>query len=360
MWKPDIFLHPAEFKPTRGAVNGGASSSPAQHCAYCAGEPVIYNPYSSQHLCEKHFCEGVERRFKLTIRTHKMLSKNDHIGIALSGGKDSSVMLHLFRMLSKSLPLKLTAITIDEGIKGYRPHTLAVAKKEAKRLRVPLIVSSFEKEYGFSLDRAVAVSKKAALPCSFCGVFRRHLLNRAAKKAGVKKLAIGHNLDDMAQTFLMNVFRNDTAHISRMMAFEGAPANRGFVPRIRPLMDIPEKEIALYSVLKGIPIHFQQCPYATTALRQKVRDMLNSFEDSQPGTKIRVAKSALEISRLLPAASAASLRECKECGEPSSSEYCMACRMVEGLREKTGRAKHAGIGKSEKMGKAPKARQRKK
>ncbi|HQT45563.1 MAG TPA: tRNA lysidine(34) synthetase TilS, partial [Candidatus Micrarchaeota archaeon] len=80
----------------------------------------------------------------------------------------------------------------------------------------------------------------------------------------------------------MNVFRNDTAHISRMMAYEGAPANPGFVPRIRPLMDIPEKEIALYSVLKGISIHFQECPYATTALRQKVRDMLNSFEDAQP------------------------------------------------------------------------------
>ncbi|HQT45224.1 MAG TPA: ATP-binding protein, partial [Candidatus Micrarchaeota archaeon] len=209
-----ITLGLSDSMPVRSAGKPAIPSSQAQHCAYCAGEPVIYIAYSNQHLCDKHFCESVERRFKLTIRTHKLLTKGDHVAIALSGGKDSSVMLHLFNMLSKSLPLKLTAITIDEGIEGYRPLTLEVAKKEAKMLGVPLIISSFEKEYGFSLDTAIKVSKtgagalpkigaqaahKPSLPCSFCGVFRRHLLNRAAKKAGAKKIAIGHNLDDMAQ-----------------------------------------------------------------------------------------------------------------------------------------------------------------
>jgi len=332
-------------KPAGAGIESGS-------CSRCGKPAVAYLAYSGCYLCAGHFTESVERRFKRTVRTHGLLEKNDHIAVALSGGKDSVVMLRLFKMLSKSLPLKLTAITIDEGIKGYRPNTLKVAAREAKRLGVKLIIHSFEKEYGFSLDRAVSISQKSGLPCSFCGVFRRHLLNRAAKKAGARKIAIGHNLDDIAQTFLMNVFRNDTEHISRMLGPQGLEGE-GFVPRIRPLMEIPEKEIALYSVLKGMPIHFQQCPYATTALRQKVRDMLNSFEDSQPGTKIKAFKSALAISSAMLPNPATALRFCRECGEPASGELCMACRMAAALRERAG---FASRGKNRKAGQGRHAR----
>lgn len=315
------------------SADSGAGS--ALSCSQCGEPAVIHIAYSNSGLCARHFTQSIERRFKRTVRTYRLLAKNDHVAIALSGGKDSVAMLHLFKMLSKSLPLKLTAITIDEGIRGYRPNTLKVAVREAKKLGVKLVIHSFEKEYGFSLDRAVAVSQKSSLPCSFCGVFRRHLLNRAAKKTGACKIAIGHNLDDIAQTFLMNVFRNDTEHVSRMLGGQGLEGE-GFVPRIRPMMEIPEKEIALYCVLKGMPIHFQQCPYATTALRQKVRDMLNSFEDSQPGTKIKVFKSSLAISASLPATGSSSLKSCMECGEPASSGLCMACKMANAIRKQMG------------------------
>ncbi|MBM3228957.1 TIGR00269 family protein [Candidatus Parvarchaeota archaeon] len=308
-------------------------------CAKCAQHAAVALCTSGTHLCKKHFLESVEKRFKGTVREHKMLKRGDHVAIGLSGGKDSVVMMHLLFMLSKSLPLKLTAITVDEGIAGYRSHTLKVAASQAKKLKIPLIVTSFKKEFGFTQDSAVGVLPKS-LPCSHCGVFRRSILNRASKKAKAALLAIGHNLDDMAQTYLMNIMRNDLGKILRF----GNASNEeqaDFVPRIKPLMELPEREIALYAMLKGLPIHFQECPYANKAFRQHVRNMLNDFEDKYPGTKVRIFKAMHGIAAALNSKNGkisiaeGTLKNCKKCGEPTSSrqELCSACKMASAIKQ---------------------------
>ncbi|VVB58263.1 tRNA 2-thiocytidine biosynthesis protein TtcA [Candidatus Anstonella stagnisolia] len=303
-------------------------------CSFCSREAVVTLAYANNRMCKKHFCEYIEKRFKRTVREFSMLKKGDYVGIGLSGGKDSTVLMHLLHSLSKSLPIKLVAITIDEGISGYRTPSLNIAIEQAKKLGIMHKIYSFKKVYGHSMD-AVMKGKPEEAACSYCGVFRRHLLNKACKELGVKKLAIGHNLDDVAQTVLMNIMRNEPQRLLRFGGVSGVIEDEGFVPRIKPLMRIPEREIGLYAILKDIPIKFQECPYAYTAMRQLVRVQLNEMEEKYPGTKFRILNSFLAIKEnVKPTATRATLRYCKKCGEPTSTDICVCCRLVEKLDTK--------------------------
>jgi uncharacterized protein (TIGR00269 family) len=271
---------------------------------------------------------------KRTIREFSMLKKGDRVAVGLSGGKDSTVLLHMLCKLRKALPFELNAILIDEGILGYREYTVPVAKKECGRLGVLLTIVKFSSKFktidSIMESRKAGHAKKGA--CTYCGVFRRSLLNLACKKIGANKLAIGHNLDDMAQTVLMNLMRNEPSRLARFGLAGGLFEDFGFVQRIKPLAQIPEREIALYAALVGIPIHYQECPYAHEAFRQQVRVLLNSLEEKYPGTKQRIFNSFLSIQRSLEkTARAEPIRapeKCAQCGEPSSSRLCMACSLL--------------------------------
>ena len=287
-------------------------------------------------LCQSHFTEMFEARVKRTVRQFHMLKKGDKVAVGLSGGKDSCVMLHILHTISKSLPIHLFAITIDEGIAGYRSHTLEVAKKECKKLGVPLTVVGFKSEFGSTLD-ALLKKRGEKLSCSFCGVMRRYALNKTARKMGATKLAIGHNSDDVAQTVLMNMMRNEPERLGRFGPVGGAIEDEAFIPRIKPLFTTPERDVAAYAVMKGIEIDFQECPYARHALRQYVRTMLNGAEQKYPGTKLKIVNAFLGQSDLLRDGSLyrlskkqnAKLGKCASCGEPSSQVYCALCTLLE-------------------------------
>ncbi|MDE1798067.1 MAG: TIGR00269 family protein, partial [Candidatus Micrarchaeota archaeon] len=186
--------------------------------------------------------------------------------------------------------------------------------------------------------------------CTYCGVFRRTLLNRAARRLKVDKLAMGHNLDDAAQTVLMNLMRNEPARLARFgpgaIMREGRAKGRGLspqggqsslVPRIQPLIRCPEKEVALYAVLHGIGIHFMSCPNASEAMRQTVRQQLNEMEDKYPGTKARIFNAFLTMQPALlegmgTDAGAKEIGVCKSCGDASSGDRCAACKLLQSLR----------------------------
>jgi uncharacterized protein (TIGR00269 family) len=171
------------------------------------------------------------------------------------------------------------------------------ARNECEKLGIEQRIFTFKELCGKSLDELVEKSKPKgndyALPCSQCGVLRRYALNKAARGCGSNKLAIGHNLDDMAQTFLMNIMRAEPSRIARMN--EPLLKDSSFVPRIRPLMLTPEKEVAIYAMLKGISLEHVECPYARFAFRGHVRKMLNETEERYPGTKFKVMNSFLDM-----------------------------------------------------------------
>lgn len=302
-------------------------------CSKCGGEAVINLAYSRANLCRKHFVDSFEKRFKRTVREFRLIKKGDRIGVALSGGKDSTVMLHLLKKIADEMRVRIVAISVDEGIKNYRGRTLRAASKACKKLEVEHKIFSYKKEIGFTMDEIVR-KKNRFKACSYCGVFRRWILNKVSRELKLNKLAIGHNLDDAAQTVLMNILRNEPMRLVRFGARGGIVEDEMFVDRIKPMIRIPEREVAIYSVVKDMEINFIECPYAGEAFRGRVREFLNKIEEEFPGTKFKVFNSFLSIKDALEERfkSNGGPVKCRECGELSSDEVCVRCRLIKELK----------------------------
>ncbi|HDN68752.1 MAG: TIGR00269 family protein [Candidatus Methanophagaceae archaeon] len=312
----------------------------------CQKPAVVYQKYSGLHLCEEHLVEDVERRAKKEMRKRLMVERGDRIAVALSGGKDSSALLHLLKKIFKSRSdLKFFAVAVDEGIggkgfEGFRAATLRNAEAVAKREGVPLYTFSFEQEFGFSVDEVAARGFEQA-PCTFCGVLRRRILETKARELEATKVATAHNLDDEAQTVLINFVRGDWVRLARLEGGGGGKRRRAeFVPRIKPLRSVPEKEVALYALAVGLPLVSlvsAHCPYAARSFRHTAKKMLNEFERRHPGTKFSLVRGYERLSEFLPTAAAEQqpskrLLRCVRCGEASASRICKACEIVERMK----------------------------
>lgn len=306
-------------------------------CDFCNSRAIAHLAYSNKkNFCRKHFIRFFEKRVKKTIREFQLLRGVKRLGIALSGGKDSLATLYLLAPLCSQMRVPLVAILIDEGIQGYRAHTIKTAKKECKKLGVKLVIKSFKKELKCTMDEVRRKSQGSA--CSYCGVFRRWILNKTARELKLDKIATGHNLDDICQTLFMNLARNEPARLARFGVGGGVIEDDSFVDRIRPLARTPEKEAALYALAKGLDIERPECPYShDDVLRDLARSFLNDCEQKMPGTKFKTFNSFLSIQRELNKTfkqKKLSMPKCQECGEPTSQEKCKKCEMLERLHSK--------------------------
>jgi uncharacterized protein (TIGR00269 family) len=297
-------------------------------CSKCKNPAIVYQKYSGLHLCKDHFVEDVERKVKREIRKQLMVEGGDRVAVALSGGKDSSSLLYMLKKIFHDRSdLEFFAITVDEGIKDYRDITIKNAEKLTTEFGMKHFCFSFKQEFDFSLDEIVAKKFEQA-PCTFCAVLRRRIIDRKAKELGATKVATAHNLDDEVQTILINYIRGDIERLGRLRG-----RREEFVPRIKPLMDVPEREIALYGIVKGIPIITRQCPYAKLSFRFTVRKMLNEFEKKYPGTKYSLMRGYERILELLPKKQRRiKLLRCERCGEASASRICKACEIIERMK----------------------------
>jgi len=305
-------------------------------CTLCKKrDPVFLRPYSGEKLCGRCFLESIENKVRGTIAKYDMLKPDDKIIVAVSGGKDSVTLLHLLAKLEKAFPkAKLCAVTVDEGIRGYRDEALKVAVKNCRKLGIEHILTSFKEMFGYKLDEIVGITQKrgeGVTPCSYCGVLRRRALNTAAREAGVDKLATAHSLDDETQTIILNIIHGDALRIARVKPVLSATHPK-LIQRIKPLCEVPEKEIAFYAYLRKIEFQNTPCPYARTALRNDIRTMLNRMEEKHAGVKFTIFKS---VERIRPALEAtlkeASMKDCKICGEPTAREVCKTCQMLQQL-----------------------------
>jgi len=298
-------------------------------CSQCGRRAIIIR-HNKKSYCKEHFIKFVEKKFLHTVKKHKFFTKKDKIGVGVSGGKDSLTTVHL---INKFLDNKITAIAIDEGIRGYRSKTLEAARKFCKEEKIPLKIYSFKDEFGRKLDNIV---KKSINPCSVCGVLRRFLLNKKARELRCTKLATGHNLDDEVQSVLMNIFTNNIQRLYRLGA-ETEGGGKLFIPRVKPMRYLLEREVALYFLLKGFRTSPKECPYAKHSLRWIVMNNLYKLENKHRGTKHNILLSFDErIKPILEKKFKAKkiLKNCEKCGEYTSSSICKTCEMVKLFCEK--------------------------
>ncbi len=301
-------------------------------CSVCGRRAIYVARYEGKAYCEEHFLEWFDKRVRKTIRKFSFFGPKEKIVVAVSGGKDSLSALHYLVNLSKHVPgWEIKALLVDEGIRGYRDVTIRDFKRVAEELGVDYRIVGFKEVIGASLDEIVKIGMERGLPykpCTYCGVFRRYILNRAAREMDATVLVTAHNLDDVVQTFVMNLLRNDWEKISRLGPVSGSGDHPKFVRKVKLFYEIPEKEIVIYALLNDIfPETFVECPYARFGMRWEVRRAINAWEEKYPGTKYALLRSLLEILPLLRERYRGTPKTCKICGEPSTGDVCRACQL---------------------------------
>jgi conserved hypothetical protein TIGR00269 len=303
----------------------GERNSDPPTCRFCTGRPVYRDRGSGALFCLNHLEGSIRERAERIVASG--LQAGDRVGIALSGGKDSTVLLYLLHSICAFRnDIELVTITVDEGICGYREHSLLAARWHAQRLGVPHQEVRFTEIAGATLDTIVRGREEQS--CTLCGVLRRKALLQLAREHGITVIATGHCLNDEAQTILMNVLRGDRAGLLRNPVRDAR-----FIPRIKPLRTVSEKEITVYAMATGIYTDLPECPYAHHALRSEVRKMVDRFEFEKPGTMARILSFPDTLrARGEPVPADSAPVPCDRCGEPSLSGLCRACRLLDSIR----------------------------
>ena len=301
-------------------------------CNKC-GKPAIYfRSYSGQHLCAPCFAASIEEKVKRTIAKYNMLEHNDKIAVAVSGGKDSLALVRILKQICSGHSSSLEVITIDEGIAGYRDEGIQLAKEISTDLGLRMHLLSYEELFGMGLDEALGRRGDMKITsCSTCGPFRRRAIDLAARKIGANVIATGHNLDDIIQTYFINTLSGDFERI-RQLDPNLRPKNPGAIRRIKPLMEIYEREIAFHSYVSGNQFQSISCPYMNEGIRSEIRQMLNALEKEHSGIKYTTLRAVIGIAQSLDIQKDKPASRCLKCGEISSSNLCQICRNMELLQ----------------------------
>jgi uncharacterized protein (TIGR00269 family) len=288
-------------------------------CDKCRREAVLFQEYSGLHLCKQHFKADFERKAKHEIRSHRWLLPGDHIAVAFSGDANSSALLCFLKKLTSSRrDIRISAISIDEGITGYRDQ--GIAKGIAGLSGTECIRVSFPERLGFTVDE-IAYQKGIALTCTYCYVIRNYLLNKTAIEHGIIKLASGDDIDDVAASVMKNILQGN----SEILIHEDR-INTRKIPIIRPFITIPKKEVALYATLHAIGYDKSRCPYKDNLFERDIREMLDEFTTRHPATKYALMNLKKKLTSACTTADG--VPTCQQCGEPSYG-ICMSCRIID-------------------------------
>lgn len=307
-------------------------------CSLCGNSAEIYRPHSGQFMCNDCFIRSIEKIINRTISKYNMLDPDDLIVVGLSGGKDSLALLYnLFGIQQETFnSKKLIALSINEGIENYRDESINIATKFCNNHNIEHHIVSFKDEFGYSLNEIVnqrVNSNNSLYPCNYCATIRRRILNDYAKKLGASKLALGHNLTDFAETFLMNILYKRIKLIGNQFPQKKEPKiiRTYYVKKIFPLMRIPEDEIQLYMNLKNINYYHNHCPYRDKdpILRKRVLHFIQDTKKISPEIEFNLFSSFFELSKLLyNTKTDNSFGSCQKCGYPSGSKkYCRYCAL---------------------------------
>lgn len=313
-----------------------APSLDVPSCDECRVPAVVHQPYSGRRYCGHHLDKSVRKKVGKELRKQLPLSgKPTVILVAISGGKDSAVLLTMLHDLIGNRPdVTLIGGCVDEGIDGYRPPSMLAAQDLCKGLGIQFEHTAFRDLDFIDMDEVVtrmdeAKQRNTSAPttaCAYCGVFRRQGINALARRVNADVVALGHNLDDVAQTVMMNLVAGEVERSLRMAPHTDRPED-GLAPRIVPLRWIPEQEVHLVALHRNLPIHHEVCPNAEGAQRWRMRETVASLEEDRPGTRHGLVRTLDAIRSMATQQTDSTMQACPACAGPSSNGTCKACEM---------------------------------
>ena len=298
--------------------------NPGSKCRVCRQPAIIDLPRHNANFCAEHFVELCKRQVAKAIDHWHLLTREDRILVAVSGGKDSLAVWDLLAELGYAAD----GLYVGLGIGDYSDVSAEYARGFARARGLHLVEVNLRGEYGYDIPTAARATRR--VPCSACGLSKRHLFDKAALDGGYTALVTGHNLDDEAAVLLGNTLRWEIDYLARQLPL--LPARDGFPKKVKPLVRLTERETAAWCVVRGIDYLVDECPMAVGNKHLQYKATLNQMETESPGSKASFYLNFVE--RMAPmlagrlADDRGALGSCAECGAPTSGDVCAFCRLV--------------------------------
>lgn len=257
---------------------------------------VLTPPLRATELGGFRYSSKLERRIArkvgAAVAQYGLIERDDRVMVCVSGGKDSYALLDALLLLRRKspVPFGLVAVNVDQGWPGYQ--TAAIANHLAQRGVEYHMVRAHE--ISEVVERVLRPEETGATPCSLCSRLRRGVLYGLADRLGATKIALGHHLDDLAETLLLNLFFSGKlrAMAARLVSDDG----RHVV--IRPLCEVEESDLIAYAEEQRYPVVRCSCP--TCGLpdqqRQVVKRMLGGLQAEHPGLKTQMLAALRNVS----------------------------------------------------------------
>lgn len=294
-------------------------------CTVCRGPALIDVRRHNANFCAEHFLRLCRDQVAKAIKDFAMIEPDDKVLVAVSGGKDSLAVWDLL----VELGYRADGFYIGLGIGDYSDASGDMARAFATQRGLKLVEVDLPTDHGFDIPSGSKAARR--VPCSACGLSKRHLFDDAARQGGYDVVVTGHNLDDEAAVLFGNVLRWQTDYLGRQLPV--LPARHGFPRKVKPLVRLGEREMAAYCVIRGIDYIVEECPMAEGNKHLGYKEALNAIEATSPGSKhdFYFGFLAKASARFRPEAEAeqADLGACSRCGAPTPGEVCAFCRLVE-------------------------------
>ncbi|MBT6689777.1 adenine nucleotide alpha hydrolase family protein [archaeon] len=306
----------------------------------------------------------IEGKVVETVEEYDLMVKKDKVVVALSGGKDSTSVLYILKKLGYDVHGLMIDLYLGEWSEIHKKNMTRFCEE----LDVPLTVVDLKKEIGQGICfvKAVLAKKKGLTGCTVCGIIKRWVLNKWARKLGADVIVTGHNLDDEAQNVLMNYLKGNvslgaglapmtggsqlkivggsssessggseleilggSASLGACVAKNQEPRTKNqlnFVQRVKPLFFVPESEVRKFAEDMKFDILYDRCPCAFGTYRVDTRGWM--VENMKDEDKLKVVEGFMESVGGMKKDDR-EVRSCEVCGEVSRGKVCKFCEIVQ-------------------------------
>lgn len=202
------------------------------------------------------------------VQDYDMIEDGDRIAVGISGGKDSLTLLSALKAMQRFYPKKyeLVAITVSLGLKDM---DFSPVQKYCRELGVDYIIVETD------IAQIIFDERKEKNPCALCAKMRKGALNGKADELGCNKIALGHNKDDVIETFLMALLYEGRIHCFSPYTY----LSRRKIASIRPLIYVPEKDVKGFAKREELPVVKNKCKADGNTTREEVKNMVKKLSE---------------------------------------------------------------------------------